>query len=361
MRRTPEFDFLADCCRWNFETKERPPVCVPDEFDAPLFLRLARFHRVQGLVWRALRALGGFFPAEIDQALASDSASIAALNLTAAHECSKLLQSFESAAIPILFLKGLTLGALAYRTSSIKAAVDIDVLVPEATLPRSAHVLQSLGYRLVEPASADPGPLTRWHRLRKESLWAKASTPLRVDLHSRLPDNPRLLASVDAESARQRVDVGNGIALPTLADDELFAYLAVHGSSSAWFRLKWIADFAALLAQLRSTELEARYRRALELGAGRAAAQAMLVADELFGSLADNEPLRAELRSEAGARLLCRAALKQLAGSREPVEPTSVAFGTATIHWTQLFLLPGPGFKISEFARQGRAAVAKRT
>lgn len=294
-------------------------------------------------------------------ALASDSASIAASNLTAAHECSTILRSFDSAGIPLLFLKGLTLGALAYGTTSIKAAVDIDILVPERTLAESARLLQSLGFELVDPSTGELGSLARWHRLRKESLWRRPGTSTRVDLHSRLSDNPRLLASIDIESARQTVDVGNGIRLPTLADDELFAYLAVHGSSSAWFRLKWIADFAALLAPLAPTEIDRRYDRALELGAGRAIAQALLLADALFGSLAHDEPLGARLRRERPARLLCRAALKQLAGQREPVEPTSTALGTRTIHWTQLFLLAGARFKLSELSRQGRAAFASRT
>jgi hypothetical protein len=357
VRRSPEFEFLADCCRWNFLAKRRAPLRIRDDLDPALFLRLARFHRVQGLVQRALIGEESALRSKVQQELASDSVSIAALNLTAAHECSRLLQSFNSSTIPLLFLKGLTLGALAYGTTAAKAAVDIDILVPEPSLEKSAALLRSIGYELVQPVSSEPGLLEQWHRLRKESLWAKPRTSIRLDLHSRLADNPRLLASMDTKSARQTVDVGNGIRLPTLADDELFAYLAVHGSSSAWFRLKWIADFAALLAPLEPAEIERRYRRALELGAGRAAAQALLLADELFASLAASEQLRAELRRDGAARLLCRAALNQVSGRREPVEPTRVAFGTATIHWSQLFLLAGARFKLSEVARQSRAAL----
>lgn len=49
------------------------------------------------------------------------------------------------------------------------------------------------------------------------------------------------------ESARQLVEVACGIELPTLARDEPSAHLCVHGASSAWFRLKWITDLAALI------------------------------------------------------------------------------------------------------------------
>ena len=53
-----------------------------------------------------------------------------------------------------------------------------------------------------------------------------------------------------------------------------------------------------------------------------------------------------------------RQALRQLAGSGEPVEPTSIPGGTLRIHFTQFFLLPGIAFKVSELLRQARAAGA---
>ena len=68
-------------------------------------------------------------------------------------------------------------------------------------------------------------------------------------LHTRVADHPDLLSQVGIDSPIQIVTVAKHIALPTLARDELFAYLTVHGASSAWFRLKWITDLAALLAR----------------------------------------------------------------------------------------------------------------
>jgi hypothetical protein len=359
VRATSEFMLLAGCCRSNFGPSRVSPALPGTQIDWKLFLRLARFHRVQGLARISLASLGPEVPAAIGEALSSDAEAIAASNLTAARECGDLYRIFTSAGVPLLFLKGLTLGALAYGTSFAKAAIDVDLLVPEDMLGRSAQLLESLGYTSIEPAETNAEMLRRWHRSRKESLWTKPDTKLRIDLHSRLSDNPRLLAGLGTDSPRQIVDVGNGIQLPTLADDELFAYLAVHGSSSAWFRLKWIADFAALLSMVSACEIERRYRRSLELGAGRASAQALLVADALFGSLADDR-LRTELRREPAARLLCHAALGQLIGRPEPAEPTSSRFGTAKIHWTQLFLLRGIGFKLSEAVRQGRSAIGAR-
>jgi hypothetical protein len=146
------------------------------------------------------------------------------------------------------------------------------------------------------------------------------------------------------------VDVGGGVRVPTLADDELFAYLAVHGASSAWFRLKWIADLAGFLHEWEAARIERTYRFSQELDAGRATGQALLIADRLFGTLKLNTALREALECDGPTRRLARLALRQLTG--EPAEPTARWGGTLAIHRTQFALLPGLSYKLGELARQ---------
>ena len=140
--------------------------------------------------------------------------------------------------------------------------------------------------------------------------------------------------------------------LSDLATDELFAYLAVHGASSAWFRLKWISDFAALVHGRAGEEIVRLYRRSQELGAGRAAGQALLLTDSLFDTLQLAPHLRSELMSDRATRSLYHAALRLVTGA--PREPTATRAGTLTIHWTQFLLLPGLAYKLSELKRQAR-------
>ena len=132
----------------------------------------------------------------------------------------------------------------------------------------------------------------------------------------------------------------------------------MHGASSAWFRLKWITDFAALVHDMPQRELERLYWRSQELRAGRAAGQALLLAESLFGALRGAAALSEKLRDDYGIRVLHRAALHQLAGHAEPREPTERTFGTLNIHWTQLLLQPGWSFKAGEMLRQLRAALS---
>jgi hypothetical protein len=146
------------------------------------------------------------------------------------------------------------------------------------------------------------------------------------------------------------VSVSTDLQLPTLADEELFAYLAVHGASSAWFRLKWISDFAGFLHGRSAEELRHLYRRSQELRAGRASGQALLLAHELFGTLQQCAALAEQLRRDPTILSLYRTALRLVAG--EPVEPTARSFGTLPIHRTQFQLSPDPAYKISELSRQ---------
>jgi hypothetical protein len=351
-----EFQLLADCCRCAFAAADRQTSFeLPAQLDADLFLRLARFHGVEGLVWRSLGHRAAALPNGIADTLSISARDIAIANLRAARASEQLLRCFEGERIDLLFVKGLSLGRLAYGDAAVKAAIDVDLLVARDQLELVAPLLLQCGYRRVIPHPDKSLP--RWHDGHKESVWLNDAEGIQIDLHTRLSDNPALIPSVGMGSPRQMVEVANGISLPTLDADTLFAYLAVHGASSAWFRLKWISDFAGCIAGLPADEMEQRYRASQQLRAGRAPGQALLLADDLFGSLAEAPVLRAELERNSGHRRLFRAALRQLAGRAEPAEPTEKRLGTVRIHATQLLLLPGLGFKISESWRQLKAAL----
>ena len=345
----PEFDLLVRCCRANFVgANEALGISLPTLLDWDLFLRLARRHRVQGLAWGALASASEQLPAGPRATLSREAKSIAAANLALTVECRDLLLAFEREGVPLLFVKGLTLGAICYRAPLLKMGWDIDLLVDPAALSTAAVLLEQLGYEARLPRRSRH--LQRWHSRSKESEWYRAG--ITVELHSRLADNPLLIPGIDVNSPRQTVTVGTSVPLPTLADDELLAYLAVHGSSSAWFRLKWISDFAALLALRRPGEIDRIYRRSLELGAARAAGQALLLADRLFGALEAAPSLRGELATDRSTRLLCDVALRTLANQAEPTEQP---LGTLPIHWTQFLLRPGVRFKLTELCQQAKA------
>ncbi len=341
-----EFLLLVRCCQWNFaRTPAHARPDVPSDVDWDLLVRLARRHRVQGLTWNALAQAAGV-PDQAKEELSSDARSIAATNLGVAGECRTLLQAFEKAHVRLLFIKGLTVGALAYRSPLLKMGWDIDLLIDPKDLGKASDLLIGLGY--VTRIPPDVSKLSAWHMQSKESVWDRAGA-FQVELHTRLADNPRLIPTIDAHFPRQWVEVAPDVRLPTLAEEELLAYLPVHGASSAWFRLKWISDFAALLTGKSGEEVEELYEQSQRLGSARSFGQALLLADTLFQTLDPSSKLRQQLSGDRATKLLCNAALRMLAKTSEPTEHP---LGTLPIHWTQFLLRSGLGFKFSELRRQ---------
>lgn len=344
----PEFRLVVECCRWNFSGGATDAIsALAEGVNWQQVAQIARFHRVQGLVSRALeeaipetRLRGG-------GSLAREGLGIAEENLQATLASRELLEAFGNSGIPLLFMKGLTLGVLAYGNPALKSAIDIDVLIDPKDLGNAATVLRKCEFQLVTPSeSAGDRTLLKWHGAWKESVWARVSPPLQLDLHTSVADNPRLIPGITVHSRRQLVEIGNAIRLPTLATDELFAYLTVHGASSAWFRVKWISDFAGLIHSA-PTDVEMLYRRSQELGAGRAAGQALLLAHELFGTLQNSPALRDELRRDRVTVRLFRTAQRLLSVDAEPTERL---WGTVPIHRSQFALRPGLSYKLMELS-----------
>lgn len=349
-----EFALAVECCRWVNEPERADVIAeTAAKADLPCFFQLLERHRVTGLAWNALRSLDIPLPSAVESGLASRSSEIAAHGLQAAVQSAAISVAFDRASIPHLFVKGLAVGALAYPAPFIKQSWDIDLLVEEGRITDGAAALDALGFELAFPDFGSDWPrLARWHRVQKDSAWRHRETGVMVELHSRLADNRYLIPSIGVTSARQSVQIAEGILLPTLAWPEMFAHLCVHGASSAWFRLKWISDLAALLRK-QDGNLEELYEQSQCLGAGRAAAQALLLAHRLFGPEMDGSFVRT-LSSSAANRWLLDVATAQLLAP----EPGNRTFGTGMIHLTQLLLLPGARFKVAEARRQAAVALS---
>lgn len=359
LRRSPvferaprEFHFVVACCRWprspELDLRLREQEAG---LDWPLVARIAKRHRVEALAWSALKRAEILPPAAVAAALAQAADETARQNLQIAVESQRLRQMLERAGIPTLFMKGISLGALAYGTILLKAGWDIDILVPPDRIPAAAKLLRESGYTPVLPAiTGDLAPIVEWHRGSKESVWRDAGRGLHVELHSALSDLP-LIPGIGTDSPCQDVQVARGVSLTTLAGDELFAYLCVHGASSAWFRLKWLADLAALISGCDTAEIDRLYARSQAAGAGRAADLAVLLCHSLFKTAVD-PALVARLRRDWVNRWLVASAKYSLTGRTLTTEILQVRFGTLGIHLSQFGLRPGLRYKRAVLRRE---------
>ncbi len=315
------------------------------------FERVIDRHRVEGLAWEALSRAGVQLDEAWGEGLRRAAGDVALAGLRLAAETGRLQAALDAAGIANLVLKGATLDVLAWGRVGLKRAWDIDLLVAPADASRARATLEAAGYALEDPADSSEAALAAWVELAKESVFVRRSDALVVELHWRLTDAATLLPGLGVDSPNQTVPVSGGLVLRTLADDELFAYLCVHGASHAWSRLKWLADLAAVLARRDEAGQSRLYRRAVALGAGHCPAAALRLCETLFG-LALPADIAADLHANRKAARLAALALEALTGGGGISEVASRPFFTERILLSQFLFADGWRYRRAEWARQ---------
>ena len=352
-RLSGEFLLIASACEWprSPARDERLRNIAAGKLDWKLFLALAKRHRVEGLAHRALAEAAVAVPDEVKAALSRAASAIGAQSLMQAAESARLQRLLKAGGTDCLFLKGVPLAALAYGTLGVKQAWDIDVLVPPEAAAAAMDLLRQSGYVRDFPGPEVPEDrLLDWAAISKETLWVHPATGMVVELHTGLVDNPWLIPGVSGRPQVQIVPIGSGIELPTLATDQLFAYLCVHGGAHAWARLKWLADVAALVRNAAGADVESFYRRSLELGAGHSSAQALLLCERLL-SLPLPDSLARELRRDPVNRWLERLALSAMS-AHGATELDDTLLGTVVINVSHFMIGRGWRYKYRELVRK---------
>ena len=349
---TPEFLLAAACCRWppSDDRNRAVRAAAANIVDWKDFVRMIRRQRIAGLVHDALSSAGIELPSAVAAALAARMRRIVRRDLMVATESARLQRVLDAAGIPVLVLKGAALAQLAYGSAATKQTRDIDLLVPPDRAEAALQILEAEDYALSSPAKHLSARQRRTLvRYAREAELVRRSKRLPVELQWRAADNPLLLKGVDAHSPAQSVTLANGASLRTLAPDDLFAYLCVHGAHHSWSRLKWLADLNALIAA-NAADIAHLYRHAQRVGAGLCAAQALLLCRQLLG-LALPAALVDEIKVNKRAERLAAIALAALTARGVATEHDAGFLGVMRFVRTQFLL--GRGWRF--YAAQCRA------
>jgi hypothetical protein len=296
--------------------------------DWPTFAALAHRHRVEALALRALARARVAMPADIRADLKAAARRIAHKAMMLAAETRRLVDAAEAAGLEPVVLKGTPLALLAYGEVHLKHAKDVDLVVAPPQRDAMRAVLQGAGYRQARGVTG------------KDEAWMDPGSGNEVELHTSLVDHAAWLRGLAPGAGLRRVRVGEGRGLPTLAPDDLHAYLSTHGAVHGWSRLKWLADLAALLARRTPEEVVALHRHAVALGAERASAEALLLCHALLG-LALPAGFAAELARSPAVRWLVADVRRSFVGRHALVELDMRALATLRIHVAQLVTMRG--------------------
>ena len=332
MRRSfsPEFKLAAACAMWPPSDRRTEAIrtAAAGPLDWPGFLRVIGRHQVIGLVHDGLIRAQPAVPSEILLEIGAKAAALVQENLALARESLRLQRMFDDANVPVLIVKGAPLALLAFNNLGLRNAQDIDLLVTYDALPAATELVVRAGYRRFDPPpDVSDAQLRLLMPLRKDLGFAHQATKLRIELHWRLFLNPHAIVEPSVNIAASRVVPLVGAGLRTLGEEDLFAYLCMHGALHWWNQLKWVADINALLCSTPPNGVERLVRAAEARGAGRAAAQALLLCRKLFQTHIPGL-LTTALHKSITIRCLEATAMGSITMGQGEHDPHEVRFGT---------------------------------
>jgi hypothetical protein len=325
-----EFLLTAACSVWppSHSRTEAIRAAAAGPLDWDRFLRVVTRQRVVGLVHDGLTRAQPPVPPGVASEIATRAAASVRQNLALAAEAVRLQNLFTEADIPVVFIKGASLSMLAFGTLGLSGGQDIDLLVPRETLSAASALVARAGYhRFDPPANLSDEQLRLLLPLRKDLGFIHVTTRLQIELHWRLFLNPHAMDETWLTEASRIVPLAGAAGLRTLGEEDLFAYLCIHGALHWWNRLKWLADVNALLASTPERGIERLLLAAEAKGAGRAAAQALLLCRRLLGTPLPSRPM-ISLGTSATVRWLEATALNAMTRGEGEHDPHDTRFGT---------------------------------
>ena len=285
----PDLALVAACCRWPDDDARRQAIgeAAVQVTDWNACVGLAAAHRVSGFVAQGLVAAGVRLPEHVGATLAERRQAIRTAGLVQLRETLRLSAALRDGEVEHRVLKGIPLAMLAYGTPTLKQSWDIDLLVQPEQAVAAGAILRELGFRAIPPArDLDQAELTRWAVASKD-IMLQSDEGIVVELHWRLSDHPRLLKGMGTTCPGREVALIGYRSVPTLADADNLAYLAVHGAFHGWSRLKWLGDYAAFLQSFGPEQRKALIASARARGPERAIDQANVLVNRFFGSSVD--------------------------------------------------------------------------
>ena len=242
----PEFELLLASAR-TFPDLRRIQQLVQRKIDWSAVWTLATKYNVRPLICRSMKMTSwSEVPEQSQDEWQEALSTIKGRNLFLAGELISIVRALETAGIQVYVLKGLLYGQILYSDITLRETSDLDLLVREEDLHRTAGVLRGIGYRPRSGMSIDQvGELLRYVG---EDLFVGDEKLVDIDLHWRLSTKPLALAPDfgDFRLSAQSFPLAGSV-VQSIAIEELPLYLATQGGKDFWNDLRRICDLAEYL------------------------------------------------------------------------------------------------------------------
>ncbi|MBI4259880.1 MAG: nucleotidyltransferase family protein [Actinobacteria bacterium] len=206
----------------------------------------AAYHRVSGLVHRALSAAGGRVALPGDEMHRLEAAYHAAVrdHLRTLGDLSAAGSALDAAGVPWLVVKGPVLAERYYGSPGERAYGDVDLLVPRGAFPDAVDALEGAGMPVID---------RNWRLLRAElrsQVHVELPLGTLADVHWHLvePGRDPFELPVEAMIERSRPVSLGGQEVLTLDPGDTLLHLALHAALSGGHRLVWLKDVERAMA-----------------------------------------------------------------------------------------------------------------
>jgi hypothetical protein len=313
----PEAEIALCCARtWlDPQARARMAMLLEQPVDWPRLLRIAVRSGVMPLVASHLSAdFADAVPPVVLSELRERFRANAARNVMLVGELSRLVTLLERSGIPVITYKGPLLAIAAYGSLALRSFSDLDILI------RKQHVLQAKRL-LVERGYRPSWALTSAQEAvfldaQCEYNFVREDRRVWVEVHWEII--PRYFSfRLDPAQLWERSGrmVVAGASFRTLAPEDLFLILCVHGTKHCWERLEWISSLAEIVRRHGGLDWDRIVTQAAERGGSRMLNLSLRLASELM-SVALPDSVREGVHGDRVAGLLAhQVSTRLLAGA----------------------------------------------
>ena len=282
--------------------------------DWNVLFALSEQHCVAPLLYHALNSCAAdLVPADQLQKLRLNYKSGTRHNMVLTAEMLRIVERMDNADIQSVPFKGPVLAQCVYQDISLRSFADLDILVRDKDLKAASAVLGAMGY--IREHNLTPEQEAAYIKHEHAFQFEHQVTGTVVELHWRLgPKNLSFAIDGPCLWARLQTIPLFGSRILSLAPEDLFVYLSMHGAKHYWERLEWICSISQLINQRQNIKWELVMSRASQLGAGRIVRLSLVLASTILNNEHARE-LLASYPADPVATMLASKVREHLFGS----------------------------------------------
>lgn len=254
--------------------------------DWNLLIDLAMHHRVYPVLYGRLKVLSETtrIPTFVLESLSEQYRRNTFQMLHFSAEMNYVSQLFAQHQIPLLFLKGPTLGHDLYGDISLRTSGDLDVLVPIEELTYTEDILRQAGYKKDDYIKS---VLNDWKWRHHHVTYIHPDKKIKLEVHWRLNPGPAKEPTFNDLWKRKKQSSLAHSVIYTLGNEDLLLFLTTHGARHGWSRLRWLLDIHQLLNKELNWKIVHKQFKTYHFS--HIGGQALILSTEIFGTKIPDE------------------------------------------------------------------------